>query len=96
MVVAYKVSFVTSALVRLFAHVKYFSMPNNLLDEPIVPEFMQERATVANLVPAVAEYLDNPVLCNEVKKRFDGILQTLRRGANQRAAQTVLSLVSDN
>jgi len=95
MVVAYKVSFLTGTLVRMFAHVKYFSMPNNLLDEPIVPEFMQNRATVANLVQAVAAYLDNPVLCGEVKKRFDGILRTLRQGANQRAAQTVLSLTSN-
>ena len=92
MVVAYKVSLLTSLMVRLFAHVKYFSMPNNLLERPIVPEFLQKRATEANLVPALAAYLDDAELRQSTSEQFAGILQTLRRGANQRAAELVLSI----
>lgn len=94
MVVAYKVSAFSSYLVRLFAHVKYFSMPNNLLDEPIVPEFMQERATVDNLVAAVSAYLDEPRRCVEAREKFAQIRRSLRCGANQRAAKAVLALAS--
>lgn len=94
MVVAYRVSAFSSYLVRLFAHVKHFSMPNNLLDEPLVPEFMQDQATVTNLVNAVATYLDEPLSRAAVAARFLEIWRSLRCGANQRAAEAVLSVAS--
>jgi len=94
MVVAYKVSTLTSILVRMFAHVEHFCMPNNLLGEPIVPEFLQQRATAGNIVPALANYLNDDELRRSVGDQFNSILDSLRQGANQKAAQAVLSLVS--
>ena len=94
MVVAYKVSWLTGILVKLFAHVQYFSMPNNLLERPTIPELLQEKATTTNLVTAVSRFLDEPTLREEVANQLAGIYDTLKRGANERAADVILSVAS--
>jgi len=60
MVVAYRVSNVSYRLARLLAKTKIVSMPNHLMDPPIVPEFLQHDATPRNLMNAVRELLDQP------------------------------------
>ena len=59
MVVAYKVSPFSYWLARLLKLVKlkYFSLPNLLAGEALVPELIQHSATPARLGPAVLEYL---------------------------------------
>lgn len=90
MVVTYKVSWFTSVMVRLFARVTHFSMPNNLLDEPIVPELMQDRATVAGIRSELEKYLENETLRRETEQDLGRIPEMLRCGANARAAREVL------
>ncbi len=92
MVVAYKVSWLTGVLVKLFAHVRYFSMPNNLLAQPVVPELLQRDATTQNLTAAVAEFLDDPALRSDVSRRLATIYDTLKMGASERAADVILGL----
>ncbi len=92
MVVAYKVSWLTGMLVRLFAHVDYFSMPNNLLEQPVVPEFLQGDATGANLAEAVLGYLDVPQRRTEMRARLAGIHDALRQNASERAADVVIEI----
>lgn len=93
MVVTYKVSKVTHLLVRLCAHVDYYSMPNNLLDQPIVPEFIQDEAIPGNLGRAVEKYLSDPAKVDGLSGKFEQIRSLLRRDANHRAASAVMSLV---
>jgi len=93
MVVAYKVSWLTGALVRMFAHVKYFSMPNNLLEQPVVPELLQDDATAANLARAALKYLDEPQCYAEVHNKLAGIHDMLRQNASERAAEVVIDIV---
>ncbi len=92
MVVAYKVSWLTGVLVKMFAHVRYFSMPNNLLEGPVVPELLQHEATSENLTTAVARFLDDPTLRNEVSSRLSTIYDTLKKSASERAADIVLGI----
>lgn len=92
MVVAYKVSWLTGILVKMFAHVRYFSMPNNLLERPVVPELLQHEATSENLTNAVVRFLDDPALRNEVSSRLATIYDTLRKGASEQAADVVLNM----
>ncbi len=94
MVVTYKVSWLTGLLVKMFAHVRYFSMPNNLLGTPVVPELLQSRATVVNLTRAVAEFLDNPTMRNETTQRLAQIHHLLKCDASERAAGVILKLVA--
>lgn len=90
MVVTYKVSWFTSVMVRMFARVRHFSMPNNLLDEPVVPELMQERATVDRIWSQMNSYLSNDDLRRQTEEILGRIPRMLRCGANERAAGEVL------
>lgn len=94
MVVTYKVSWFTSLMVRMFARVRYFSMPNHLLDDPIVPELMQDRATVARLWSEMDRYLSDEALRSETEQTLGRIPRMLRCGANDKAAQEVLALAA--
>ena len=95
MVVAYKGSWLSGALVKLLAHVEYFSMPNHLLEKPIVPEFFQADANVDNLVTAMNRYLLDAEHCQAVSRSFGVIMSSLRCNANDRAAEVVAHLLED-
>jgi len=93
MVVAYKGSWLSGVLVKLLAHVEHFSMPNHLLDEPVVPEFFQSDANVDNLVAAMSRYLIDQEYRRAVSQSFGAIISLLRCDANNRAAQAVADIL---
>ena len=93
LIVAYRGSWVSYLLVKLLAHVEYFSMPNNLLPEPIVPELIQSKATVANLVNELTRYLTKPEQRQLVEDAFSDIISSLRCNANERAATAISKLL---
>jgi len=93
MVVAYKGSWLSGVLVKLLAHVEHFSMPNHLLDEPVVPEFFQSDANVDNLVAAMSRYLIDQEYRRAVSQSFGAIISSLRCDANNRAAQAVADIL---
>jgi len=90
MVVTYKVSWFTSVMVRLFARVSHFSMPNNLLEKPVVPELMQNRATVDAVWKEVDRYMADEGLRRDMERTLARIPEMLRCGASARAAREVL------
>ncbi len=94
MVVAYKGSWVSYLLVRMLAHVDYFSMPNNLLPQPIVPELIQAKANVNNLVSEISRYLLNPDEHQMVRDAFSDIITSLRCGASEKAADAVCAILA--
>lgn len=93
MVVTYRGSWLSATLVRMLAHVEHFSMPNHLLEEPVVPEFFQADATVENLAGAMARYLSDETFSRTVSDSFGAIITTLRRGADDRAAEVLAELM---
>jgi lipid-A-disaccharide synthase len=93
MVVTYRGSWLSATLVKMLAHVEHFSMPNHLLDEPIVPEFFQDDATVDNLAGAMSKYLCDGEHSKAISDSFGAIISTLRCGANERAADVVAGLL---
>jgi len=93
MVVAYKGSWLSGVLVKLLAHVEHFSMPNHLLDEPVVPEFFQSDANVDNLVAAMSRYLIDQEYRRAVSQSFGAIISSLCCDANNRAAQAVADIL---
>jgi lipid-A-disaccharide synthase len=95
MVVAYRVSPMTYALVRLFSHVRYYSMPNNLLPEPVVPELMQNRATPEALAGAVLEFLDDEQRRTDLAQQFRDLRRQLRGDASSRAAAVVAGMLAE-
>ncbi len=93
MVVTYKVSFLTYVLVKMFAHIKLFSLPNNLLGRELVPELIQDDAVPEKLGAAVENYLNNPEKAQAVVAELREIGVQLRRGANDRAAEAVIGVL---
>jgi lipid-A-disaccharide synthase len=95
MVVAYRLSALTSWLVRRFNLMKapYFAQPNLLAGRVVVPELFQEEVTPQALGSALLAQLDDPAAREQLAALFTELHLKLRRDASARAAEAVLSLV---
>lgn len=93
MVVSYRLGGITARLVRPFIRSEYFALPNILAGELLVPELIQEDATVDNLVAALtsvdAQWRDD----RGCAERFAELSAGLRQNAGTQAARAVLELV---
>ena len=96
MVVTYKVHPLTYWLVRRKAVLPYFSLPNILAGEFIVPELLQEEATPANLAQAVGNWLDNKVARERLRARFAALHESLAKGHDERVAHALAPYLSRN
>lgn len=94
-VVAYKLSWSTYLLAKFTATVKHFSMPNHLLDEPIVPELMQFDATEENLLQAVQAYLYDSDLAEKTSQKLATIHAKLAYDSSRLAVDAIEKMLSD-
>jgi len=94
MVVAYKISKLTYFIVKTFGLMKidYYSLPNVLAKEVIVPELMQDDCTADNIVNAIGPMLESPGNYLPLIQKFTLIHSQLRRNASQLSANVVLEL----
>lgn len=90
MVVTYRVTWISYYLIRLLAHVKFYSLSNHLAGRMLVPELMQHDAVPEKLGRAVERYLDHPAEATAVTRVLGRIRRTLRRNTHVRAAQAVI------
>lgn len=95
MVVAYRLSPVTAFMLRTLRMVRlpYFSLPNLLAGEPLVPEFLQEQVSGPQLAAAVQAQFDDAPRRAMLGARFRAIHQSLRQGGAAKAAAAVLQLL---
>jgi lipid-A-disaccharide synthase len=93
MVVTYKVSWPSFLLIKLFAHVKLFALPNILAGRKLVPEFMQRDAIPEKLGSAVEDFLLHPQKTKSVQTALAGIRSSLRCSADIKAAEAVQKLL---
>ena len=93
-VAAYTVAPFTAWLVRTFRliNLDYFTIPNLLTDEPLVPEFIQEAASPENLAGAVRALLDDPARRESIRSEFAKLHGQLALNADRRAAAAVVEL----
>ena len=91
MVAAYKMSPITVSILRWFKllKVKNFTLPNNLAGETLVPELMQEDATVKNIVAELTTLLEESENSYR-EQRFTEIHKQLQQNASDTAADTIL------
>jgi len=80
MVVAYKVGWLTHLLLSRLIKTPFVSLPNLLAGRELVPEFLQDRATVENLGESVLDYLQTPQKVTALCDQFLRLHQELRRG----------------
>lgn len=93
MVAVYKVSPIEAFVARRMLQVKTVILANLVLGEHVVPEFLQEKATIANIVEAAMPLLrDGPERTRQVDafRRLDGIMEIGRAVPSERAADIVL------
>lgn len=93
MVVTYRVSFFSQLLFRLFAHVKLYSMPNNLAGRELVPERVQSQARPEVLGETIEQTLADTVRAQETHRVFRELHAQLRRNADESAAAAVLAVL---
>lgn len=93
MVVGYRLSNLSYALVSRLVKVPWVSLPNLLAQEELVPELLQDNATPEKLAAAVLERLDNPQERERLQNAFTRLHHLLRRNADERAAEAVSVLI---
>ncbi|WP_394540731.1 lipid-A-disaccharide synthase [Lysobacter enzymogenes] len=97
MVVAYKVSPLTYALVKRLGMLKVdrYALPNVLAGEAVVPELMQHDCTPENLAGAVLRWLRDPAAGAALLPKFQRIHLELKRDASARAADAIVELIGE-
>lgn len=95
MVVAYRVHAATAWLARRVGlQSTYFSLPNLLAGRELVPELLQERASVARIMAASAPLLENVAARETQRKGFAQVRAALGKNAAGRAADALLEFLA--
>jgi lipid-A-disaccharide synthase len=92
MVICYKFNAFTYHMFKGLVKLEWFSLPNLLTKKTLVPELLQGKVSVDNIVPLVKErlYQDQSSLEDEYMK----IHLALKQNASQEAAKAVMDLMS--
>ena len=93
MVIAYRQSPITWALMRPMLYLPYVGMPNILAGEPLVPELLQDQATPGALAAALLDLLRDSAAQRRQVERFGELHELLRRNAAEKAADAVLEVL---
>jgi len=93
-VIGYRMSALNGFLAKLLVTGKYASLPNIILDSPVLPEFLLEKCTVDNLAREVGTLLSDRAAADtqrkafmEMRRKFDGL------SPSATAADVILSLM---
>lgn len=93
MVVGYRLSNLSYALVSRLVKVPHVSLPNLLARQPLVPELLQDDATPESLGAAVLERMENLQERDRLVEAFTELHHTLRQDADEKAAQAISTLL---
>ena len=94
MVIAYRQSPLTWALMRHLFYLPYVGMPNVLAGEKLVPELLQDDANPAALAGALLTLLRDTVAQRRQIDRFREFHHVLRQNAAEKAADAVLGVLN--
>ena len=90
MVIAYRQSPLTWAMMRTMLYLPYVGMPNILAGEKLVPELLQDDANPAALAGALLTLLRDTVAQRRQVERFREFHHLLRQNAAEKAADAIL------
>ena len=95
MVIAYRQSPVTWALMRSMLYLPYVGMPNILAGERLVPELLQDEANPAALAAALLALWRDEAARKRQVGRFHEFHHLLRQNTAQKAADAVLEVLEN-
>lgn len=93
MVVAYRLAPLTFWILKRMVKSPYISLPNLLAQRLLVPELLQDDATVEALAQTLSPLIEGG---EEQTRGFDEIHRTLRLDASNQAADAVLNLIGQD
>jgi lipid-A-disaccharide synthase len=93
MVITYRQSPITWALMRSLLYLPYVGLPNILAGERLVPELLQDRATPAALCAALIDLMRDAAAKRRQVERFHEFHHLLRQNTALRAADAVLGVL---
>ncbi len=93
MVIAYRQSPITWAMMRSMLYLPYVGMPNILAGERLVPELLQDEATPASLAAALLALLRDTEAQKRQIARFHDFHHLLRQNTAEKAADAVLKVL---
>ncbi|MEI7464576.1 MAG: lipid-A-disaccharide synthase [Burkholderiales bacterium] len=94
MVIAYKMHWLSAQIMKRKSYQPWVGLPNILLREFAVPEFLQAAATPERLADAAIAWLDDPAACAALAVRFEALHHTLRRHTAQAAADAIEKILA--
>lgn len=92
-IVAYKTSTITFAIMSRLVKVPYVALPNLLANAPLMPEYLQDKATPEALSEALMQALKD-INTSPLQKQFLELHQSLRCNASETAATALSQLLS--
>lgn len=92
-VAGYAVSKTTAFLARMLGvNPDYYTIPNIVTREELIPEFIQEDFLAAPLAAATRDFLDSPERRAAVRQRFATLREELALDADARSAEAIIEL----
>jgi lipid-A-disaccharide synthase len=91
MVAAYQLKWLTHQMMKWLYLAKYFTLPNLLADQRIIPELLQEEASPKNIASLLSALISGEK--TQDMHKFAEIHIQLKQHANARAADAVLKLI---
>ena len=93
MVIAYKLSWLSWAILSRMVKTPYVGLPNLLAGKKLVPELLQDDATPENMSAAVMHYFEHPQETQVLRDTFYDMHQSIKRNASDRAADAIAQLI---
>lgn len=93
MVVAYRLAPFTYWIAKRMVKLSHYSLPNQLLDNPLVPEFIQDDIKTKTVGDKLLTYLSDQQSYQSVTSEFAKIHLMLKKDASQQAASAILKLI---
>lgn len=93
MVISYRMGKWSYRIISRMAYLPYVGLPNILAGEFVVPEFLQDQATVPALSEAVGKLLDDRSAREAQESRFMQMHLSLRQDHAKRAAEAIADLL---
>lgn len=94
MVVAYRLAPLTYWIAKRMVKLSHYSLPNQLLDKPLVPEYIQDDIKTENVGDKLLTYLSDEQSYQSVTSEFEKIHLMLKKDASQQAARAILKLMN--
>ena len=93
MVITYRQSPITWALMRPLLYLPYVGMPNVLAGEKLVPELLQDEASPAALADALLKLANDRAAQRRQVERFHEFHERLRQNTAEKAAEAILRVL---